>query len=93
MFLPARSCEPLDLLKCELKADPKSGARRAKVRCEVRAKIKINAVLVKCLCVASYNDHMKVEPRTQSKGGVGMSCLPWKRQIIQLLGVFRTFHF
>ena len=50
-------------------------ARRAKVRCELRAKIEINAIFVKCLYI---------ERKVVLKGSVGMF-LVWERFFQQIL--------
>jgi len=46
-------------------------ARGAKVRCELRAKIKIKAIFVKCLCGDTQNNLLKVEPEAISKMDMG----------------------
>ena len=33
-----------------------------------RVKIEIKAMFLKCFCGATFNDHLKVEPRVVSKG-------------------------
>ena len=62
---PTRSCGGLawqgankSKIRCDLRADPKS-SRSAKVMCELRAKIEVNAISMKYLCG---------KPRTISKG-------------------------
>ena len=47
---PTRSCEWLDLVRCGLRADTKSGASCEKSQSQLIAKIEINAVFLKCLC-------------------------------------------
>ena len=52
MNFPTRSRELLDLVRCELRAEPKSGVncKKSQSRYELRAKIETNAIFIKCAC-------------------------------------------
>ena len=41
------------------------------MREDLKVKIEITAIFVKCLCGATFNDHLKVEPRVLSKRNIG----------------------
>ena len=103
MNFPTRSCERLGFVRCELRADPKSGASydKAKVSCELRAKIKINVIFVKCLCGDTYNTLLEVEPKNHIEEGYGGVIPPLEKELsanlaffgrsYNLLGTFATF--
>ena len=69
MFSPTRSCEWLDVIRCEPRAETKSGASCEKglSQLQLMVKIEIYAIFLKCLCGDTYNDHLKVKPRAVTK--------------------------
>ena len=48
-------------------------------RFDSKVSIEIIAIFVKCLCGATFNDHLKVEPRVVSKGNFGIAILVMNR--------------
>ena len=63
MNFATRSCEQLDLVRCELQEDLKSGASCKKNQSQMRAKIEVNAIFVKFLCSDTCNGLLEVEQR------------------------------